>query len=199
MEATGLRLAAQPAARHRVGETTASTHELETRMNRTRAILFASILVAAVGCDHATKVAATALLPHGGISLASDLLRFELVYNHGAFLGIGSNLPAALRMLILGGLVPLGLFATIVWLLRGGAVSRAQLTAIALIVGGGLGNWIDRLVHQGRVTDFVSFGFGPLRTGIFNVADVAVVGGMALLLIATHVAVRNEHATSASG
>jgi signal peptidase II len=168
-------------------------------MNRTRAILFASVLIAAVGCDHATKIAATGLLPHGGFSVASDLLRFELAYNHGAFLGVGANLPGAVRKLILLGVVPLGLFATIVWMLRAGAASRAQLTGIALIVGGGLGNWIDRLLHQGRVTDFVSVGVGPLRTGIFNVADVAVVSGLLLLLIATHGAERNRDASPATG
>ena len=72
-------------------------------MNRTRAILFASVLIAAVGCDHATKIAATELLPRGGFSVASDLLRFELAYNHGAFLGVGANLPAIVRKLILLG------------------------------------------------------------------------------------------------
>ncbi len=154
-------------------------------MNRARAVLLTSVLVACIGCDHATKVAATSLLPREGISLASDLLRFELVYNHGAFLGLGANLPAAARIVILGGLVPLGLLATVAWLLRGAAVSRLQLVAIGLIVGGGLGNWIDRLAHEGRVTDFVSLGVGSLRTGIFNFADVAVVGGMLLLLVAT--------------
>lgn len=154
-------------------------------MNHPRAVLFASILVTCIGCDHATKLAATNLIPPQGISLASDLLRLQLVYNDGAFLGLGGNLPAPLRLVILGGLVPLGLFATIAWLLRSSAVSRLQLIALAGIVGGGLGNWIDRLAHAGRVTDFASFGVGPLRTGIFNVADVAVVAGLLLLLFAT--------------
>lgn len=161
-------------------------------MNRARAVLFASVLVACVGCDHATKAAATSLLSRGGISLASDLLRFDLVYNHGAFLGLGANLPAAVRIVILGGLVPLGLLATVVWLLRSAAVSRLQLVAIGAIVGGGFGNWIDRLLHDGRVTDFVSVGIGGLRTGIFNFADVAVVGGMLLLLVASRATVPPE-------
>ena len=159
-------------------------------MHRARAVLFASVLVAFIGCDHATKIAAANLLPAEGISLASDVLRFDLVYNHGAFLGLGGDLPAVARLLILGALVPLGLFATAFWMLRSTAVSRLQLVAIASIVGGGLGNWIDRLVHEGRVTDFVSLGVGPLRTGIFNFADVAVVGGVLLLLFAAYRAER---------
>jgi len=48
---------------------------------------------------------------------------------------------------------------------------------LMLIVGGGLGNLIDRLFFGGKVTDFVSMGIGPLRTGIFNVADVAIMFG----------------------
>ena len=161
-------------------------------MNRARAVLFSSVLATCIGCDHATKIAATALLPRDGISLAADLLRFQLVYNHGAFLGMGANLPPAARIVILGGLVPLGLFAVSVWLLRGAAVSRLQLAALGLVVGGGLGNWIDRLVHEGRVTDFLSVGVGGLRTGIFNFADLAVVGGMLLLLVATHRVERSD-------
>jgi signal peptidase II len=161
-------------------------------MNRARAVLLGSVLVTCIGCDHATKIAATNLLPHEGISLAADFLRLHLVYNHGAFLGIGATLPIAARVVILGGLVPLGLFATIVWLLRSAAVSHLQLVAIGTIVGGGLGNWIDRLVHDGRVTDFISLGVGPLRTGIFNLADVAVVGGALLLLVATRLAERSD-------
>jgi signal peptidase II len=122
--------------------------------------------------------------------LAWGLLQFQLVYNYGAFLGMGASLPAAARIVILGGLVPLGLFATIAWLLRGAAVSGLQLAAIGLFVGGGLGNWIDRLVHDGLVTDFLSVGVGGVRTGIFNFADVAVVGGVLLLLVATRAAER---------
>ena len=49
-------------------------------------------------------------------------------------------------------------------------------------MGGGLGNWLDRVMHDGAVTDFVSLGLGGLRTGIFNVADLAVVAGTLLLV-----------------
>ena len=153
-------------------------------MNRARALFFTSVLVACVGCDHASKYAATVLIdPTQMISLASGALRFELVYNEGAFLGLGANLPAALRLVMLGAVVPLGLFLVVAWLLRATTVATAQLAALGLIVGGGLGNWIDRVFHDGRVTDFVSLGLGPLRTGIFNFADVAVLAGMLVLLV----------------
>lgn len=158
-------------------------------MQHARALVFVSVLIAIVGCDHATKYAATALIePARSISLASGALRFELAYNAGAFLGLGAGLPPLLRTVLLGGLVPLGLLALVATVLRSAAATPLQLAALGLIVGGGFGNWIDRILHDGHVTDFVSFGYGPLRTGIFNFADVAVVGGMLALLLASRTA-----------
>ena len=59
------------------------------------------------------------------------------------------------------------------------------LLAIALVIGGGLGNLIDRIVHDGRVVDFMQVGFPWLRTGVFNVADMAIMAGVGLMLFAT--------------
>jgi signal peptidase II len=50
------------------------------------------------------------------------------------------------------------------------------------VVAGGASNWIDRLAF-GRVVDFMNVGLGPLRTGIFNVADVAIMVGVGLLIL----------------
>lgn len=47
-----------------------------------------------------------------------------------------------------------------------------------------LGDLIDRLADHGFVTDFMNVGFGALRTGIFNVADLAIVAGVLVLLLA---------------
>jgi signal peptidase II len=55
--------------------------------------------------------------------------------------------------------------------------------AIALVAGGGIGNLIDRLAYNGAVIDFLNVGIGGLRTAIFNVADVAVFLGAAMLII----------------
>ena len=46
----------------------------------------------------------------------------------------------------------------------------------------GLGNFIDRTLHDGGVVDFVSIGFSGLRTGIFNVADVAIIAGVVMVM-----------------
>jgi signal peptidase II len=52
--------------------------------------------------------------------------------------------------------------------------------AVALIVGGGVSNLMDRLRYGGYVVDFLNVGVGPLRTGIFNVADMAIMVGVFL-------------------
>jgi len=59
----------------------------------------------------------------------------------------------------------------------------ARLLGVALIVAGGASNWIDRLVI-GSVVDFLNVGIGPVRTGIFNVADVAIMLGVMLIVLA---------------
>src|SRR4030095_6814365 len=51
-----------------------------------------------------------------------------------------------------------------------------------LVIAGGASNWIDRVV-RGSVVDFMNVGIGPLRTGIFNVADVAIMVGVAIVAL----------------
>ena len=149
-----------------------------------RALLsFLLALLACVGCDHATKQAAVRLMAESGsLDLAGGILRFQLASNPGAFLSVGAALPDALRSFLLLGCVPLLIAGVCLYFARFSEKSRAQLVALGILAGGGLGNWLDRLLHDGTVTDFVSLGVGRLRTGIFNLADLAVVAGICWLL-----------------
>lgn len=52
---------------------------------------------------------------------------------------------------------------------------------ISLIFSGAMSNLIDRLTYDGAVIDFLNIGIGNLRTGVFNLADFAVICGVALL------------------
>lgn len=153
-------------------------------MSRARALAaFLFVLVACVGCDHAAKYAAVALLANQPpIALAGDTVRFQLVENPGAFLSLGASLPEPLRSALLSGFVPLLLLCFCAWFVRPARASAGELVALGLVVGGGLGNWLDRLQHGGAVTDFVSIGLGPVHTGIFNVADAAIMAGLAIVL-----------------
>ena len=150
-----------------------------------RRVLFALfILLATVGCDRAAKhIAQDKLMMSPPISLLGDFVRFEYAENTGAFLSLGSGLPDGMRFMLLGVLVGIVLVVMIVYMLRTRSLHVTELLALALIAGGGVGNLIDRLT-AGYVIDFVSMGFESLRTGIFNIADVAISTGMILFLLA---------------
>jgi signal peptidase II len=62
--------------------------------------------------------------------------------------------------------------------------SGASLLGLGLVAGGGAANWLDRVLNAGAVTDFVRIDLGVARTGIFNLADVFVLAGAALFLLA---------------
>lgn len=141
------------------------------------------LLFAGIGCDQVTKSIATDTLV-GEPPKAFLYGTVQLVYaeNSGAFLGLGGNLPEGIRFLlltVLNGVVIAGVF---VFLLARWRMPRAQFAGLALVVAGGVGNMIDRVVNDGRVTDFLVLGVGPVRTGIFNVADVAIVLAGVLLV-----------------
>ena len=85
---------------------------------------------------------------------------------------------AAFWVLVIG--VGAMLAALTVYLFTNRNLTRLAVISLALILAGGLSNWVDRLVNDGRVVDFLNLGLGPVRTGIFNVADVAIMAGAAL-------------------
>jgi len=69
------------------------------------------------------------------------------------------------------------MLALCAYLLLSRHVSFAVFVSGVFILAGGIGNQIDRVSQNGLVTDFVSVGVGPVRTGVFNVADMAVTFG----------------------
>ncbi|MGH6879206.1 MAG: signal peptidase II [Rhizomicrobium sp.] len=149
-----------------------------------RALLLLVIVLGCVGCDQVTKSAARAhLVPGEAISLLRGTVRLEYAGNPGAFLSLGESLPSALRKTLFtyGGLLLVA--AAGAWALASKRMRPSQTLGAALICGGGMGNLIDRLGHGGYVTDFLNVGFGPLRTGIFNIADLALVAGLAIIVV----------------
>src|SRR5262249_53889853 len=137
------------------------------------------------GCDHLTKqLAGDLLADSAAISFAADTVRFQLAQNAGGFLSLGTDLPPGARGVFFIGIVPLGLLLACVLVLRGGTLSDWSVMGLGLIAGGGVANWLDRVAHGGAVTDFVSLGLGSFRSGIFNVADLSVVAGGLVLVLA---------------
>jgi signal peptidase II len=154
-----------------------------TRAGAPRVLLVALALVTVIGCDRATKSLAESKLANGERrSFLADTVRLQYVENRGAFLGLGRDLPARARfwLLLVGtGLLLLAAAATT---LRAPHHGAKDALAWALLLGGGLSNLADRAFRDGAVVDFLNVGVGPLRTGIFNVADVGITAGAILLL-----------------
>ncbi len=150
-----------------------------------RFLLAVLILSSCIGCDQATKTLASQSLKNThGQSLFSGIVRLEYALNPGGFLSLGSNLPERFRpwffvacnvgfMLAIGG-----------FLFMNRRIEGKLFIALSYILAGGIGNLIDRISNNGQVTDFINVGIGPLRTGIFNVADMAVMfGGLAVVAL----------------
>jgi signal peptidase II len=112
------------------------------------------------------------------------LLALFVTENSGAFLSLGANLPPAARTILFGVFVGLTL-AFAAYALVTGRVRASEAYAVSLVVGGGIGNLIDRIARGGRVTDFIYMEAGPLHTGVFNIADVAITVGVLWLFLAS--------------
>jgi len=148
-----------------------------------RMIIIVSIMITNIGCDQVTKeIAKQTLRGSGSIRMLNDIFRLQYSENQGGFLSLGANIPDSVRFWIFTLLVGFFLIGLLLYLVRGKDLSRNQIIALSLVLSGGLGNLIDRIVYDGRVIDFMNLGIGSLRTGIFNVADLAITGGVIWLL-----------------
>jgi signal peptidase II len=149
-----------------------------------RILIFGLVTFVSIAIDQLTKVWATeAFKGKPTLTYLGDTFRFQYATNEGAFLSLGGNLPPQVRFWLLTVGVGALLLAITVQAIRN-PVSTANLTGYALIVSGGFSNWIDRARFDGVVVDFMNMGLGSLRTGVFNVADLAILAGIGVLLIA---------------
>ncbi|MEP7010809.1 MAG: signal peptidase II [Acidobacteriota bacterium] len=150
-----------------------------SRAERLR-LLFAVLLVV-LALDQATKVLARMHLAQSpGRSYLGGVARLEYAENRGAFLSLGANLPSGWREGLLTGLNVLLVVGLTFYLIRGKDLTRWPTLALALLISGGLGNLIDRVIRGGAVVDFMILGIGPVRTGVFNVADLCLTTGAIL-------------------
>ena len=141
-------------------------------------------VLSTIGCDRATKHAATTMLAGApSRSYLADTVRLVYVENAGGFLSLGAGLPSAVRTGLFTAGTGLLLCMLVVLAIRR-RWDRLPTLGLALFVAGGASNWIDR-VTRGSVVDFLSVGVGPVRTGVFNVADVAIMLGAGVVVLAT--------------
>ena len=156
-----------------------------------RTCLFVGLLAALIAflVDQATKaiVVSNATVLSSGVSVFSG---FNLIYlrNDGVTFGLLGGAPwwslTVLALAVCGWLT--------VMLLR--TDNRAEAIAYGAIIGGALGNVLDRILFRG-VTDFLDFYAGSTHWPAFNMADVFVVSGVGLLLIAPWLSAKFQNGT----
>lgn len=123
------------------------------------------------------------------IRMFNDTFRLQYAENPGAFLSFGANIPENIRYWLLTVVTGIFLVIMLCYLIQSRKINRANTIALSIILGGGFGNLIDRVFNDGRVIDFLNLGIGTFRTGIFNVADIAITLGVFYLAV---LAITNE-------
>ena len=160
---------------------------VETSSRRTgsfplRGLLFLGLAVLVVEVDQLTKRLAEDRLERSGVRsvpvpMVGDYLRLTYVENRGAAFGLLQDQTA---FFVFVGILVIGVIAASYrYLPRSGF--RLHL-ALGLQLGGAIGNLVDR-IRQGYVVDFVDFGYHANWWPVFNVADSAIVIGVALLAL----------------
>lgn len=148
-----------------------------------------------VALDQATKLAVVAAIPpHQGVELVPGLLNLVHAHNRGAafgLLGQGSGWQVWLFSAVAVGVIAV----LVTWLIRLGRSQPGTRLALALILGGAVGNLIDRL-RLGYVVDFIDVHWRAVyHYPAFNVADSGITLGAVLLII---ILVREERAAARS-
>lgn len=138
---------------------------------RTRSIYIVALVVTIL--DQLTKLLVTSRLPYGASVPMLGPIDVTLVRNPGGAFGLFQDWAAPLTIISL--IVVVGI---VVLSRRSGRLSLLVGIALALQLGGALGNLIDRL-RLGYVVDFINLQVWP----VFNLADIAITSGIALLAV----------------
>ena len=147
------------------------------------------LIAGTIAVDQISKVIVRAsLIPRQERPILGSYFTLNNVENKGAFLGMGSELNSTVRVIFLLILPLLVLSYLIYYIFKNKQLETFALVALCMIAGGGIANVFDRIAF-GKVTDFLHIDLGGgFRTGIFNLADLAVTSGMFILLIGSFMA-----------
>jgi len=150
--------------------------------------------LAALALDWAAKAWILATIPaRGPIVIIPGFFNLTLGFNPGAIFGTLGGASPQVRNLVFGlaGIAALGFFG---WEFLREGVGRLQRVALGLILGGALGNGLDRIRH-GSVVDFLDFVFWGWHYWTFNLADSCIVCGALLLGLGILFNLRKERST----
>ena len=138
------------------------------------------VAVVLVVLDQLTKYWAVSNLTFAEPVAVMPYLNWTLAYNYGAAFSFLADMGGWQRWFF-SGLALIVSVVFIVWLSRLPKGFTTEVWGINLILGGAIGNVIDRLL-EGRVTDFIDFYIGTWHYATFNIADMAISVGAALLI-----------------
>ena len=157
-----------------------------------RAILILFILALNIGCDQVSKTIVRRDIPDNKeIGYLGNHFTIEKAENTGAFLSLGDTLGGPVRTILLVILPLLAILGALVYIIINTKITKYTLLGIILIIGGGVGNLYDRMIH-GSVTDFMHIDFIIFQTGVFNVADMSIMAGMFIILINSYLKRKEE-------
>lgn len=154
--------------------------------------------------DQITKAIVVALIPiyTVGANIFGDLLRIVHVANTGVAFSLGDSMPLAIRRILFAIIPLIVIVLVIVVYFRNDEFNSVQRWSICGIIGGGIGNIIDRFFRAEGVVDFIDvkfFGiFGLERWPTFNVADAAVVVCGIILIVSFLITICKEQKGSAN-
>ena len=154
--------------------------------------------------DQITKAIIVALIPiyTVGANIFGDLLRIVHVANTGVAFSLGDSMPLAIRRILFAIIPLIVIVLVIVVYFRNDEFNSVQRWSICGIIGGGIGNIIDRFFRAEGVVDFIDvkfFGiFGLERWPTFNVADAAVVVCGIILIVSFLITICKEKKDSAN-
>ena len=144
------------------------------------------IVVCNVGCDQISKgIVRKEVGYYENIKVYVDNITLTKVENTGAFLSMGSVLPQFLKFTLLIILPAIVLLMGLYFIMTKARLSQLTIIGAAFVIGGGIGNLYDRIMF-GSVTDFLHIDFIIFQTGIFNLADVSIMVGMGMIVIAAY-------------
>ncbi len=129
--------------------------------------------------DQFTKITIARLFVFGEEKVVTSFFNLVLAYNKGAAFGFLNDQPGWQRYFFTA--VAVAAVATIVYLLRKHAGQRLLCFGLALIMGGAIGNALDRVMY-GHVIDFLDFHAAGHHFHAFNIADSAIFLGVVLFI-----------------
>ena len=153
-----------------------------TTKSTIRLVLILLIITVNIGCDQfSKKIVKRSVLPYEVVHIFNDHLTVTRVENSGAFLSAGDSMSKSAKRIFLAVIPMIAMVVGLAYLLLR-PVSNNMLAGLCFVIGGGVGNLLDRMVY-GSVTDFLYLKFGVFQTGIFNMADVSIMTGMLLIFL----------------